>query len=304
MLSAQGLQMPVLPDASGCGVGQPLGAQVTLLPPWALEQEPSPRAARRSVTLASCSAPARPHRHTPQPGAPQRGHPARARVRQRLRQGRSLGRGAQRCAVGSDQGLRAAPGTQAGSRDVTTVVTAYGSHPGTLQARPSRPGTVRSPRGRAVRLPWLRVQSGRSVSKGGSGGPRLAAHAPPCGEAVSTGASWRLTQAFRTRWLRVGLRSCRCPRQSVGSLSGAAHGRPLGAGFGAHEAPRRTASVLGGGALGSRVVCLPRRAALCLPSALRLPRLYGLPFPGDLKFLSFYCAYFLVNTKFFVDCRR
>lgn len=143
-----------------------------------------------------------------------------------------------------------------------------------------------------------------AVSKGGSGGPRLAAHAPPCREAVSTGASWRLTQAFRTRWLRVGPRSCRCPRQSVGSLSGAAHGRPSGAASGAHEAPRRTASVLGGGALGSRVVCLPRRAALCLPSALRLPRLYGLPLPGDFEFLSFYCAYFLVNTKFFVDCRR
>lgn len=67
MPSAQGPQTPVLPDASGCGVRQPLGVQVTLLSPWVLEQEPSPRVARRSVTPASCSTPARPHCHSPAP---------------------------------------------------------------------------------------------------------------------------------------------------------------------------------------------------------------------------------------------
>lgn len=92
--------------------------------------------------------------------------------------------------------------------------------------------------------------------------------------------------------------------RGAAAVPGRVSGHCPGAVSGAHEAPRRTASVLGGGALGSRVVCLPRRAALCLPSALRLPRLYGLPLPGDFEFLSFYCAYFLVNTKFFVDCRR
>lgn len=139
------------------------------------------------------AAPARPHRHChaphpmlPQLGAPQRGHCSRSSVSPPASgspsaciRAWSLGRVSTRMPVGSDHGLRAAPSTQTGSNDVTTVVITSGSHPGTVQACPSHAGTVPSPHAdRPVRPHRLQVQCGCSGSKGGSGGTSAWPHTP------------------------------------------------------------------------------------------------------------------------------